>query len=534
MNTLSGLDASFLYLETPQTPMHIGSFCLYERPAGQKGSFHVAIKKHLAKRLHLAPLFTQKLALMPLELGHPSWVTCPEIDLNFHVKSIQGKALTVGEAQAKCAELHSQLMDRNQPLWEFYVFERIKRPDGSVCAGVYSRVHHAALDGKGGTVLTQAILDTSSTPREVAPPTAPSKDQPTDAPGRLTLLGQVISGSVTQYKALFKAIPPIAKALSATFTSPSNRSTRVKGPRKLPITLAPLTDFNVAVSTQRSFGTVQLSFAECRAIGKTVGASFNDVVLWLCSTALRNYLSQYGGIPQKSLLAAMPISIREEGNQDLSTQASMTVVALGTHLADPFQRLAAIQASTHKVKTARSNLKGLIPTDYPSLLAPWLVGGLAKAAYTTYQITGLSHRLPMPANLVISNVPGPQVPLYLAGARLMTFHPLSIITHGLALNITIQTYAGQVDFGIVTDPHAMPHVNALGDALTQAFEEARTLLMAPPPPVPSPVTQATTPRKRPVKKALQPVQGVEKTATVKTPTRRRTSAAASRTPHLTD
>ena len=265
---------------------------------------------------------------------------------------------------------------------------------------------------------------------------------------------------------------------------------------------------------------------------KAVGASFNDVVLWLCSTALRNYLSQHDGLPQKSLLAAMPISIREEGNQDLNTQASMTVVALGTHLADPLQRLAAIQASTHKVKTARSHLKGLIPTDYPSLLAPWLVGGLAKAAYKTYQSTGLSHRLPMPANLVISNVPGPQVPLYLAGARLMTFHPLSIVTHGLALNITIQTYAGQVDFGIVTDPNAMPDVQALCDALTQAFEEARTLLVAPTPtelPVPK-VAQATPRRKTPAKKPLQPIEGAEKTATVKSPTRRRSSAAAQRTP----
>ena len=533
MNTLSGLDASFLYLETPETPMHIGSFCLYDRPPEQKGSFHAAIKKHLAKRLHLAPLFTQKLALMPLELGHPRWVTCPEIDLNFHIKSIKDKALTVREAQARCAELHSQLMDRSQPLWEFYVFERIKRPDGSVCAGVYSRVHHAALDGKGGTVLTQAILDISSTPREVDPPSSASKSEPTDPPGRLALLGEVLSGSITQYKALFKALPQVAKALTTTLSARSNPSQSVKSQRKLPMSLAPLTDFNVAVSTQRSFGTVQLSFAECRAMGKAVGASFNDVVLWLCSTALRNYLSQHGGLPQKSLLAAMPISIREEGNQDLNTQASMTVVALGTHLADPLQRLAAIQASTHKVKTARSHLKGLIPTDYPSLLAPWLVGGLAKAAYKTYQATGMSRRLPIPANLVISNVPGPQVPLYLAGARLMTFHPLSIVTHGLALNITIQTYAGQVDFGIVTDPHAVPEVQALCDALTQAFDEARTMLVAPTPSAPPmmpKVTHATRRRKTPVKKALQPVVSTEKTATVKKATRRRLSTAAKRIP----
>ena len=287
-----------------------------------------------------------------------------------------------------------------------------------------------------------------------------------------------------------------------------------------------MTDFNVAVSTQRSFATAQLSFAECRAIGKTVGASFNDVVLWLCSTALRNYLAQHGDLPQKSLLAAMPISLREEGNQDLNTQASMTVVALGTHLEDPLQRLAAIQASTLKVKTARTDLKGLIPTDYPSLLAPWLVGGLAKAAYKTYTATGLSHRLPMPANLVISNVPGPQIPLYMAGARLLTFHPLSIVTHGLALNITIQTYAGQVDFGIISDPHALPHAQELSDALTQAFEEARTMLVAPTPAAPKRVTKVTPPRQTPAKRAFKPAAGAAKTATVKKTPRRRSPTAA--------
>jgi diacylglycerol O-acyltransferase len=525
MNTLSGLDALFLYLETPETPMHIGSFCLYERPADQKGSFHAAIKKHIAKRLHLAPIFTQKLGLMPLELGHPSWVPCPDIDLNFHVKQVNEKALTVREAEARCAELHGQLMDRTQPLWEFHVFEHIKRPDGSLCAGIYSKVHHAALDGKGGTVLTQVILDTSATPREVAPPSESIGRPPT--PGRLAMVGEVISGSVSQYKDLFKAIPQVAKALTATLNKPMGDPQDGQAKRKLPIQMAPMTDFNVAVSTQRSFTTAQLSFADCRAIGKIVGASFNDVVLWLCSTALRNYLAQHGNLPQKSLLAAMPISLREEGNQDLNTQASMTVVALGTHLADPLQRLAAIQASTRKVKTARTDLKGLIPTDYPSLLAPWLVGGLAKAAYKTYTATGLSHRLPMPANLVISNVPGPQIPLYMAGARLLTFHPLSIVTHGLALNITIQTYAGQVDFGIISDPHALPHAQELSVALAQAFEEARTMLFAPSPPKSKRVTEVTPTRKTPVKTPLKPSSAAKKTATVKKPTRRRSPAADS-------
>ena len=208
-------------------------------------------------------------------------------------------------------------------------------------------------------------------------------------------------------------------------------------------------------------------------MAKAVGGSFNDIVLWICATALRTYLDQHGGIPKKSLLAAMPISLRADGNQDLNTQASMTVVELGTQFADPMKRLRAIMASTGKVKTAMVDLQGVLPTDYPSLFAPWIVGGIAKAAFKAYSATGLSHRLPMLANLVISNVPGPQAPLYMAGAKMLTNHPMSIVIHGVALNITIQTYAGSVDFGLIADKQAVPQVHDLTDALTQAFAAGR-------------------------------------------------------------
>ena len=186
-------------------------------------------------------------------------------------------------------------------------------------------------------------------------------------------------------------------------------------------------------------------------MGKAVGGSLNDMVLWICSTALRNYLTLHHSLPKKSLVAAMPVSLRESGATDaanLGNQVSMTLVELGTHLAHPLKRMNAIMASTAKVKTSMESLKGLLPTDYPSLLAPWLVGGAAKMALNAYGKLGdggLVSRLPMVANLVISNVPGAPVPLYMAGAEFLNFHPLSIIMHGLALNITVQTYAGHVD-----------------------------------------------------------------------------------------
>jgi hypothetical protein len=147
------------------------------------------------------------------------------------------------------------------------------------------------------------------------------------------------------------------------------------------------------------------------------------------------------------------------------------------------KRMNAIMASTAKVKEALVSLKSVLPTDYPSLLAPWVMGGAAKALFKTYGKGGIAHTLPAVANVAISNVPGPQMPLYLAGARMVTFHPLSIILHGLALNITIQTYAGSVDFGIVGDRKAVPHVQDLADALEAAFEEAEGIFVTTPTPV---------------------------------------------------
>lgn len=476
MDQLSGLDASFLYLETAEMPMHVGSFSLYEKPATLKGSMRKAIQAHIAKRLHSAPIFTRKLKNMPLELGHPVWIQSDKIDLDFHIRTAAGETLTVREAEAVCARLHAQRMDRDHPLWEFHVFERIKRSDGSICAGLYSRVHHAALDGKGGTVLAQAIMDVSPVARDVAPPDMARRPRRTNEPKTREMLGSLFSGSLVQYINLIKAIPATTRALASTLVKQST-GTDGQGTRsRSPMRLAPMTDFNVAVTTERTFGTAHIPLAQCRDMASSVNGTVNDVVLWLCATALRSYMAKHGGIPKKSMLAAMPISLREEGNKELNTQASMTAVELGTQVVDHRTRMKAIMASTARVKRAMLDLKSILPTDYPSLLAPWIVGALSKAAYKAYE-AGLSHRLPMLANLVISNVPGPQVPLYMAGAKMLTFHPLSIVTHGVALNITIQTYAGFIDFGLVADRTAVPAIDELTDALTVAFEEGRLLFV---------------------------------------------------------
>lgn len=472
MKTLSGLDATFLYLETPQTPMHVGSLHFYELPAGFRGSFHEAVQEHIGRRMHLAPIFTRRLAFMPFDLGHPMWVESDGVDIDFHIRREGSRRMTVRQVQAAAARLHGLLVDREHPLWEFHVFEDVTAPrDWNVqgrLAGFYSKIHHAALDGKGGTVLANAILDLGPVPREVPPPDPARRGR---AAGDLRigeLVGAVFSNSLAQYAKLARSVPAAAGSLG----SMARRSLANSPAAKLPLQLAPRTIFNTGIGDKRAFAAATVSFATARAVARASGCSFNDLVLWMCATALRRYLSDHASLPRKPLVAAMPVSLREESNKELNNQASMSLVQLGTQLADPHARLKAITASTAKVKGALAGLKSVLPTDYPSLLAPWLVGGAGRAALKAYGRSGITERLPALANLAISNVPGPQQPLYLAGARMLTFHPLSIILHGLALNITIQTYAGRVDFGLVADPKAVPHLQHLAQALEAALDEA--------------------------------------------------------------
>lgn len=482
MKSLSGLDATFLYLETPETPMHVGSFHLYELPAGFRGSFHQAVKKHIGSRLHLAPVFSRRLAFMPLDLGHPLWVEADRVDLDFHIRKVPNRRLSVKQAERMAARLHGQLIDREHPLWEFHIFDDIAPPRGMKTegrlVGFYSKIHHAALDGKGGTVLANAILDVSETPRQV-PPADPARKRRTAADLKIgDMIGAAFSNSLAQYAKLARSLPAAAASIGGTVAKRAAGAAGA-GKGRMPVQLAPRTIFNVGITQQRSFATATMPLAACKAMGKAAGGSFNDVVLWICATAVRNYLGEHGGVPRKPLVAAMPVSLREESNRELNNQASMSLVQLGTHLADPYKRMGAIMQSTGKVKQALSGLKSVLPTDYPSLLAPWLVGGAGRLALKTYGRAGVAERLPALANLAISNVPGPQVPLYLAGARMVTFHPLSIIMHGLALNITIQTYAGRVDFGLVGDRQALPDLQQLADGLEAAFQEAQTLFVLP-------------------------------------------------------
>jgi diacylglycerol O-acyltransferase len=234
--------------------------------------------------------------------------------------------------------------------------------------------------------------------------------------------------------------------------------------------LAPPTPFNHSITNQRSFTAVSLPLDETRRIGKALGASINDMVLWLSSTALRSYLADANELPPKTLVAGVPISLREAGDTTMNNQVAGTLIDLGTQQADPLKRLALIQSGTAAMKKQMGTWGGVLPTDFPSLGSPWLVSGLASL----YGRSRLADRLRL-ANVTISNVPGSPVPVYLAGAKMLDHSPVSIVVHGVALNITVQSYMGQLCFGLIACRRAVPDVEELGAQLKRAFAAMQRL-----------------------------------------------------------
>jgi len=233
------------------------------------------------------------------------------------------------------------------------------------------------------------------------------------------------------------------------------------------LSFGPRTPLNVPITGERGFAGLSLPLYELKALAARHEAKLNDIVLALCSGALRRYLAHHGGVPKKPLTAAMPISLRAAGNTDYTTQATMTLVNLQTHIADPVKRLLAIRDAAGAAKALAGRAKDILPTDYPTLFTPWVLQGLAAL----YGRSGLAGSLPPLANVVVSNVPGPQVPLYAAGARMATYWPLSIAEHGVGLNVTVMSYAGALGFGFTAARNAVPETQQLTRALEAAFHE---------------------------------------------------------------
>ena len=474
MKQLSGLDATFLHIETAEMPMHVGALNLYELPLGHEGSFLTQLRQHMAERLPLAPVLRRRLWWMPLNLANPAWVDA-EPDLSKHVVLVKlPKSAKTGsgmaELEAAVSQLHSQRLDRSRPLWKFFVLEGLApSADGHKRVGLYSQFHHAAVDGQAAVAVAQVLLDTSAEGRDLT--LRPSMRSKVFKLGVGQMLRGAIANEAMQVAGIIKGLPSTLGSLVDAAGQALSHTALLRGKGKgktvSNLNLAPRTVFNQSVKADRSFAGISLPLGQLKLLAKAHGASLNDIVLLLCSTALRRYLSKHATLPRKSMIAAVPVSLRAAGDTSSDTQASMGFVSLGTHIADMADRLDHLKAATRSMKETMGSLKSVLPTDYPSIGMPWLL----EAAAALYGRAKVAERVPQLANVTISNVPGPPVALYLAGARMVANYPTSIVVHGIALNITVESYDRQMDFGIVADAQALPKARDLADAVQIAFED---------------------------------------------------------------
>lgn len=480
MKQLSGLDAAFLHLETPEMPMHVGALHVFELPTGMRGSFTTALRQHIESRLPIAPSLRRALAPLPLNLANPAWVPALP-DLKQHIVTIKlPKGSGLPELEALVGQLHPVLLDRTRPLWKFHVIEGLAPgPNKARRVAMYTQLHHAAVDGQAAVALANAIMDIGPEPRDIEVAAKPARRFRL---GTAQMLGGMVANEFKQYTSLAKSVPGSAGALTQmarqglgslassafdklrSLAMPS--SAVAKAATVSNLGLAPRTVLNATVTASRSFAAVSLPLLQLKLLRRALDASLNDVVLMVCSGALRSWFTQaqqagHAKLPKQSLVAAVPISLRASGDASANNQASMTLVKLGTHLADRQERVDFVKAATAAMKQNMGSIKTLMPLDFPSLGLPWLM----RTATRLYGSAKVADRLPPLANVVISNVPGPAFPLYMAGAKMVTNYPTSIVVHGVALNITVQTYNDSLDVGLIACGQAMPDIAILAKAM---------------------------------------------------------------------
>ena len=466
MKQLSGMDASFLYFETPSAPGHVFSVWIYDQSTapGGKVTFK-GILEHVNSRLHVSRTFRQRLVQVPLGLDHPYWIEDPDFDLEYHVRHI---ALPrPGDWRQFCiqvARLHSRPLDRSRPLWEMYVIEGLNDvaglPKGSFA--LMTKIHHAAVDGVTLLEITSALNDLTANARAPEPTT---EWRPEQLPTPFELLSRAAINTATRpmrtARLTASAVPGGAEPL---------RELRARRNFELPaMSAAPRTRFSGVVTTHRVVEARQFDLATAKQIKAAVpGATINDVAITVVGGALREYLREQGELPEQALRVMAPISTRTpEQAGTAGNQVSAMIVTAGTDVPDARERLAAVHESTAASKAAAEATGALDLAQFSELVPGGL---LALAARTASQFEMATRTTPL-VNTVVSNVPGSQVPLYFAGARLVTFFGGAGVADGMGLLHGVSSYTGQLIISVVADREMLPDPGHYADLLEQSFAE---------------------------------------------------------------
>jgi diacylglycerol O-acyltransferase len=466
---LTSLDAQFLALETNRQSGHVGGLAVLDQSTRPDGSVSCAdMKTLLEERLPLLPPFRWKLVEVPFGLDYPYWIDDPDFDLDFHVRELALPAPgNDSQLSEQVARIFSRPLDRARPLWELYVIHGLE----SGYTAVLTKIHHAVIDGLSGAEVMGLLLDTQPEGRELPePPPDEGALNGQAPPGQLEMLGRGLLG-VPRYPLRFaRSMPralPNVEDLPATLGAIPGATTVGKVAGRLQRTLtgrpalprpkleAPKTTFNGRVSAHRRFAFGEMGLDEVKDVKNVYGVTVNDVVVSICAGTVRRWLIEHDELPDVPLVAQIPVSVRTgEQMGTYGNRILLMSVPFHTNIADPVDRLQATHADLAGMKERHRALPADLLQDANHFIPP---GVFHRAARLTFRLSTSGAGRPA-WNLVVSNVPGPQSPLYMAGAKLVANYPVSVITDGMGLNITVMSYNGRMDFGIVADRDQMPDV----------------------------------------------------------------------------
>ena len=557
MRQLSGIDVSFLNMETPTTFGHVSSLNLYDPTGAPGGAGLEATKQIILERIDQLAPFRRRLVEVPLGLDLPYWIEDPDFDIDFHVRH---HAVPPPGNPEQLAEVVSRIvarpLDRGRPLWELYVIEGVE--NGTLIAQL-TKVHHAAIDGAAGASMLAAILDPNRDYRPTGhiapwtPGTVPSDEELMRITAmeyvrrpekmiRLSVRSIRELAASTQIGGLRALADLIAQPMPGWFGRMMRERLRGQNseadhPPALPTTQAPRTPWNHPITPHRRFANTTISLDDAKRVRRQFGCTFNDVVMALCSGALRRYLILHECLPEEPLIAMVPVSVRSGVETDAyQNRVSALLADLATNDPDPVSRLRRVQESMTAAKGSFAAIPAETLQDFTQFAPP----AIAARAMRMYSRLRIADRMNPPFNIIISNVPGPNYPLYMAGAELKHFYPVSALADGQGLNMTVQSYNGNLDFGFIACRDLVPDLWIMTDLLHEAMDEllaccepdaGTTAPAAKRAPAPATKAAAKAPAKKapakkvpvkkvPVKKAAAKKVGAKKVGAKKPPAKR--------------
>ena len=460
MRRLSGVDAAFLYLETPATQMQVQAVMLLDPSTVPGGYSFEKVKAHLESRLPTLPEFRRRLAYVPFDLHRPVWFDDPDFDFDYHVRHIAVPAPGSTEQLADIVgDIAGRPLDRSRPLWEFWVIEGVEH--GAVA--ILARMHHATIDGVSGSSLATSILDLEADP--VDRPAIADDWKPEHKPSDFELVQHAITSRLRRPLplALALAMPNLVRGAVGI--------TRVRRDSNLPSGGTPFNTprlpWNASLTPHRRVAFASVSLDDVKAMKNAFGCTVNDVVLATATGAMRRYLQRIDALPDRALVAACPVSVRNDETADIESanKVSAMFVSLPTHLDDIEAQVAHIRDATKGAKAEHQAIGARTLLELGELAGPRSFGLASRL------LGGLASRGPVPINLVISNVPGPPFPLYLAGARLVSMVPLGPPIEGAGLNITVLSYIDRFDWGFIACRELVPRLQDMAHAVEDAHRE---------------------------------------------------------------